>query len=83
MANFRLLKFSSKSCQPCKMLSQKLAELGVSYTEIDIDEHASMVDSYNLRGVPTLVKVESFGNEVDRRIGLPKDLAEFVSDCKE
>lgn len=83
MANFRLLKFSSKSCQPCKMLSQKLAVLGVPYTEVDIEEHSSMVESYHLLGVPTLVKVDNFGEEVDRRVGLTKDLAEFVSDCKE
>ncbi len=82
MAN-RLLKFSSKTCQPCKMLDQQLKALGVPYSTIDIDDFPSMVETYQLRGVPTLVKMEGFGKEVDRRVGLPKDLAEFVSDCKE
>lgn len=78
----RLLKFYSDGCQPCKTLTTKLDELGVVYTSINIDEQPDLVEEYYLRGVPTLIIVNENMTEVDRRLGIPRNLEEFVSGFK-
>ena len=78
----KLLKFYSDSCQPCKVLTKQLDDLNVEYTSINIDEHPEEVEKYYLRGVPTLIVVDDSGKELDRRIGLPRNLEDFVNGFK-
>jgi glutaredoxin len=51
-----LLRFTSPTCQPCKMLAKTLEELnlGVDIEVVDISVHPEMIDEYSIRGVPTL-----------------------------
>lgn len=61
MTNEKLLKFESKTCQPCKMLAKNLegADIGVPIEVLDIDVHQDLLPAYNIRGVPTLVHIPS------------------------
>ena len=56
-----ILKFQSKTCNPCKQLSKVLEELNVETKVVDIatDEGKTLVDQYGIRAVPTLVDEKS------------------------
>lgn len=56
----KLLKFSSKTCQPCIQLepifnSVVSAIPDVSWEKIDIHSNPSSTIKYNIRGVPTII----------------------------
>lgn len=74
-----LYKFYSDTCQPCKTLSAQLDNLGVEYTSVNIDEYPGYISQYSLRGVPTMILLDG-GKEVDRRVGIPKDLRAFANE---
>jgi len=78
-----LLKFSASWCQPCKMLGKIMEgeDLGVPVKEIDIDEQSELAQSYQIRGVPTLVLVKD-GVEIKRKSGMMM-LPELQSFVKE
>lgn len=77
----QLLKFSAAWCGPCKMLSKVIEgqDLGIEVKEIDIDDQFEVANSYQIRGVPTLVLLED-GKEVKRKTGMMqlKELKEFI-----
>lgn len=56
----KLLKFYSKTCGPCKVMSRNLEKLDntkVEIHEIDIaeEENNELVDKYKVRVVPTII----------------------------
>lgn len=54
----KILKFYSKTCGPCKVMSKKLEELqGVEIQDIDImeEENESLVEKWKVRTIPTIV----------------------------
>lgn len=65
----KLLKFSSPTCAPCKMLSNYLNEKGVEYEEIDVFEQVETSSKYGISGVPVLMVVDEEGNTVDQVVG--------------
>lgn len=65
----KILKFFSKTCGPCKVLSKNLREANIDVEEVDIQENQELAMKYNIRSVPTLIKVE--GDQVlDRFTGI-------------
>lgn len=73
--------FKSGWCQPCKMLTKIIEEHppAINVVEVDIDEHAELAQSYNVRGVPTLI-IFNNGKEEKRTVGMlnKEKLEEFV-----
>ena len=72
-----LLKFSSVHCQPCKQLSsvmQSLKELPFNVQDINVDKETGITKMWNVRSIPTLVLLDSTGEEIRRSTGaLTKD----------
>lgn len=75
----KLLKFYSPLCGPCKVLEKNLKDSGIEYVDINIFEDAChdglgttehLVEHYNIRAVPTLIKIDDSGLELDRRVGI-------------
>ena len=69
----QLIKFSSLWCGPCKSLSSNLTKLdlsGLSFQEVDIDKEPSLSQQHNVRGIPTLILLDSEGNELRRLVGM-------------
>lgn len=69
----QLIKFSSSWCGPCKSLSSNLTKLdlsGLSFQEVDIDKEPSLAQQHNVRGIPTLILLDSEGNELRRSVGM-------------
>lgn len=73
MQSVKILKFYSPSCMPCKLLTNVLKEEQIEHESIDITDDANsvLVSKYNIRNVPTLVRVDSMGNEKARLLGFP------------
>lgn len=66
----KLLKFSSKTCQPCKQITLLLNQIGVAHEDIVLENHKDLFIEHNVRKVPTLILLDEY-KEVDRLTGLP------------
>jgi len=69
----QLIKFSAIWCSGCKSLSSNLTKLdlsGLSFQEVDIDKEPSFSQQHNVRGIPTLILLDSEGNELRRLVGM-------------
>ena len=56
-----VLKFSSKWCLPCKVISPLFEELSKTYEDkgiflhVDVEEHDDVAEKFNVRGMPTFI----------------------------
>ena len=78
----KLLKFYSKTCGPCRLMSKVIESLNSESLEvvsIDIAEDPAIAESYNVRSVPTLVFLDNAGNEFHRETKpVPKEKLEQI-----
>lgn len=68
-----ILKFHATWCLPCRALqttlkSPELADLDIKVWEIDTDENPELAEAFNIRGVPTMIRIAG-GVEQDRISG--------------
>lgn len=83
----KLLKFTSTTCQPCKVLANTLTqfsdnELVKNLTEISSSDKDAkeLFQKFNVRTVPTLILINDFNQEIGRIQNAPKaELEEFLS----
>lgn len=71
-----ILKFYTKSCGPCKVISPTYVTLSkefsdVTFYEIDVDKNENLADKYGIAMMPTFVAIVN-GNEVNRFSGADK-----------
>lgn len=74
-----LVDFWAEWCGPCKMLAPIVEEIATEYDgklhvgKLDADEHISVMEQYNVMGLPTLILFKD-GEPVARVTGYqPKD----------
>ena len=65
----KIYYFSANWCGPCKMLSPIMEKSGLPYQKVNVDSDQELSTKYGIRNVPTLVKVNSNGDELDRLVG--------------
>lgn len=71
----RLLFFTASWCGACKALKpvveKEAPEMGyeIKYFDMDTDEGAFAADDYGVRGLPTLITIDSDGSELKRAVG--------------
>ena len=69
----KTLLFTSPSCGPCKQLKIDLAGLGigseVTLVDVSQQENASMLATYGVRSVPTLVFLDDDEEVTKVRVG--------------
>lgn len=68
----KILYFTATWCGPCQVLGPTIDGLiaeGLSIQKIDIDKEQPTSSLYNIKNVPTLVKIDNGGNEIKRLVG--------------
>ena len=82
-----LLKYEAPWCAGCKVLTNLLKDVdlsGIEVVPINIDVDTASAKAYNVRSIPTLVLLDSTGEEIRRSTGaLTKDqLVKFLGDTQ-
>ena len=68
----KILLFKLSTCGPCKLLSKLFTQLHIHKEEVtlDKDDNAdSLADKYDIKSVPTVVVLNSEGEELGRFAG--------------
>ena len=81
-----LVDFWAEWCGPCRAIAPALEEIGAEYAgrltiaKVNIDENPNTPNSYNVRGIPTLILFKD-GKQVSTKVGAaPKSvLKEWVA----
>ena len=68
----KILYFSAGWCSPCRTLGPIMESVSdqVNYQKIDVDNNQDLSIKYGVRNIPTLVLVDSSGNELNRSTGV-------------
>ena len=66
----KLYYFSAPWCGPCKVLGPQMEKSGLAYTKVNVDTDTELSAKFGIRNVPTLLKVDSQGNEISRIVGV-------------
>ena len=68
----KILRFTASWCEPCKALSKTIDRIDteVPIQVIDIDDQPELAQHFNIRSVPTLVKIDEDKKEVERLVGI-------------
>jgi thioredoxin-like negative regulator of GroEL len=66
----KLYYFSAPWCGPCKVLGPQMEKSGLAYTKVNVDNETELSTKFGVRNVPTLLKVDSQGNEISRIVGV-------------
>ena len=68
----KILRFTASWCEPCKALSKTIDRIDteVPIQVIDIDDQPELAQHFNIRSVPTLVKIDEDKKEVERLVGM-------------
>ena len=81
----KILKFYADWCGPCKALSTLIEKENLEVTNINVDsvlqEDIDLVNKYDIRNLPTLLKVDEDGNVISKEVEMlsKEDLLNF---CK-
>ena len=70
----KVLKLGALWCNPCKLMDTQIESLkdqlsNVEIIHVDVDTSPELGKKYNIRSVPTLIKLDDLGNEAARSIG--------------
>ena len=68
----KLIYFSAPWCGPCRQLGPIMDDVAqeAPVQKVNVDDSPDMASHYGIRNVPTVVAVDSFGNERGRKVGL-------------
>jgi thiol-disulfide isomerase/thioredoxin len=76
-----IVQFSSAFCQPCRATRRTLHHVvddlvtavgGIEVIEIDADDHLDLTRAWDIEATPTVVFLDSRGQEVLRATGQPR-----------
>lgn len=77
----KLIYISAGWCQPCKMFGpvmSQVASQGIPVTKLDADSDSEALMKYGVRNIPTVIKVDSNGDVLDKFVGV-KQLQEVIN----
>ena len=69
----QVLYFGAPWCGPCKsfkpLVEQTVKEMGVRWTDINVDYDPNMSQKYEVNSIPTIVIVDNQGNQLYKHTG--------------
>ena len=80
-ATATIVQFSSAFCQPCRATRRALRHVvedlvttvdGIEIIEVDADDHLDLTRAWDIEATPTVVFLDSRGQEVLRASGQPR-----------
>ena len=69
----KILYFSAPWCGPCKQfgpIMDRISQTGILVEKVNVDNAPAVAAAYNVRSVPTVIVVNSTGNEIGRSVGM-------------
>ena len=69
----KILYFSAPWCGPCKHfgpIMDRISQTGILVEKVNVDNAPAVAAAYNVRSVPTVIVVNSTGNELGRSVGM-------------
>ena len=69
----KILYFSAPWCGPCKQfgpIMDRISQTGILVEKVNVDNAPAVAAAYNVRSVPTVIVVNSTGNEISRSVGM-------------
>ncbi|MEN9081971.1 glutaredoxin domain-containing protein [Bacillus velezensis] len=79
----RLIKLEQPNCNPCKMVSNYLNEVGVKYETVDVTQKPEVAAQFEVMGVPVTILLNEQGEEVKRSIGFKlNELDELLKELR-
>lgn len=75
----KVLKFSADWCSPCKQMTVQMNRLQPEFSlnnelvNVDVDSDSVSAKKYNIRSIPTLIKLNEAGEEIARSTGSMTD----------
>ena len=76
----KLIYITTKTCGPCRQFGpiiERAIQFGIPIEKLDGEIHQSQVIKFGVRSVPTVIKVNSMGDEISRFTGI-KSLQEVM-----
>ena len=69
----KILYFSAPWCGPCKQfgpIMDRISQTGILVEKLNVDNAPAVAAAYNVRSLPTVIVVNSTGNEIGRSVGM-------------
>ncbi len=69
----KLIYISASWCQPCKSFSpimNRVSATGIPVQKMDADKDQQSLMQFGVRNIPTVIKVNSNGEEIGRFLGV-------------
>jgi thiol:disulfide interchange protein len=72
--------FKTDTCMSCRTMQSFVKDYDVDVVNLSDPDNAGYIERYDLHAVPTFIRFDSNGNEIERVIGAMKqqDFAELV-----
>ena len=70
-----ILQFSSSWCNPCKQAKRYVKSIGAEdkIIYVDVEENEALVSEYKIKNLPTFIRLDIDGKEVERFVGFDKN----------
>ncbi|MDY7904120.1 glutaredoxin domain-containing protein [Bacillus sp. AG1] len=79
----KIIKLEQPNCNPCKMVSNYLNEVGVEYETVDVTQEPEVAAQFEVMGVPVTILLNVQEEEVNRSIGFkPDELDALINDLR-
>lgn len=79
----KLIKFEKDNCKPCEMVTEYLNSKNVEFEAINAYDNPMKASKMKVRSVPTLMLLDSEGNEIKRIVGYnPQEIDQLIEELK-
>lgn len=69
-----IYKFYADWCGPCRQVSSMLEDViipsDITIVNVNVEDEPQKATDFNVRGLPTMVKVDVEGKEISRKVGV-------------